>query len=440
MSCVHHEPAILDAGDARHLGDAGLGVDLDLRELHATRARGGQPLLPFAVHRHGLGPEQLARLLPRQPFRRVALRLHAAVARGDVGGRHAELRRDAFRQRLDGLGGRHANRRRHRGRRRAAAAPAAERVVRVADLHGHRADGESQGLGGDDGDQCLGPDAQVLCPALHDDASVRVDRAVRLRPAAATAPPVRRAAHPPLDRPGRRVLGRVPLLPPELLGGQRKVGPPHGIRRLGREVLQTEGQRVHPHLVRELVHQHFGDEAALRMPGRAHGTLLARVDVDILVDAAPVREHVDVGQRESRARAGATGAPALRVERGERAVGRDTCTDPGGRRGTIAARKMLLLAVEHQLHRRLRLPGQLRADDSLHVGPELAAEPAAHELRDDPDVRLRDVQRLGEPLARAVHRLRGDPRGQRVALPLADVGTGKSWQSNCLQRLSCSAG
>jgi hypothetical protein len=56
---------------------------------------------------------------------------------------------------------------------------------------------------------------------------------------------------------------------------------------------------------------------------------------------------------------------------------------------------------------------------SLCIRAELAAEAAAHVLRDAVDVRLRDLQPLGELLRRLNHRLRRDPRGELVAVPLA---------------------
>ena len=70
----------------------------------------------------------------------------------------------------------------------------------------------------------------------------------------------------------------------------------------------------------------------------------------------------------------------LGVERGERAVGRDAGLDLRARRRPVARREVLFLAVEHQLHGRARLLRELRADDALRVGAELAAEPAAHVL------------------------------------------------------------
>ena len=67
---------------------------------------------------------------------------------------------------------------------------------------------------------------------------------------------------------------------------------------------------------------------------------------------------------------------------------------------------MLVLAIEEQFDGGAGLFGELRADDALRIGAELAAEATAHVFRDDADVGLRDVERLGELLARAVHGLR----------------------------------
>ena len=80
---------------------------------------------------------------------------------------------------------------------------------------------------------------------------------------------------------------------------------------------------------------------------------------------------------------------------------------------------MLFLAVEHHLHRGAGLLGELCARHALDVRPELAAEPAAHELGNHADVRLRNAERLGKSFAGAVDGLRRHPGRQVVALPLA---------------------
>ena len=203
-----------------------------------------------------------------------------------------------------------------------------------------------------------------------------------LRAAPAAAPAVGGAAHAALHRSWRRIAGRVPLAPPELLRGLREVLPPHRVGRLGRQVLHPERDRVHPDLVGELVHQQLGGIAPLRMAGRPHRARRPGVRVDVLVASAPVRERVDVGDREAGADAGAARAVALRVERDAGAVGRDAGLDLRGRGGAIASGEVLFLAIEHQLHRRAGQLRQLRADDALGVGPELAAEAAAHVLAD----------------------------------------------------------
>ena len=64
---------------------------------------------------------------------------------------------------------------------------------------------------------------------------------------------------------------------------------------------------------------------------------------------------------------------------------------------------------------------ELRADDALRVRPELAAEAAAHVLRDDAHVRLRNASGRARSSSRVpLHALRRDPRRQLVAVPLAD--------------------
>ena len=209
------------------------------------------------------------------------------------------------------------------------------------------------------------------------------------------------------------------LAPAEHLGGDREVLPPHRVRRLGRQVLHPELERIHLQRVREFVHQHLGVETPLRMARRAHRPCGTRVREDVLVAAATIRDAVDVRQRETRTDAGATGAPRLGIERGDDAVGIDPGLDARERRGPIADRQMLFLAIEHHLHRRAGLLGQLRARHALDVGPELAAEPAAHELGNHADVRLRNAERLGESFARAVNGLRRRPGRQVFALPLA---------------------
>ena len=127
------------------------------------------------------------------------------------------------------------------------------------------------------------------------------------------------------------------------------------------------------------------------------------------------------GSGKPDAGAGAAGAPRLGVKRRQHSIGADARLDLRPRRRPVARRQVLVLAIEQQLDGGPGLPGELRADDALRVGSELAAEPAAHVLGDDADVGLRDVQRRGKLLARAVDGLRGRPGGQLVAVPLADT-------------------
>ena len=152
----------------------------------------------------------------------------------------------------------------------------------------------------------------------------------------------------------------------------------------------------------------------------AHRALLAGVDVDVLVGAAPIRELVDVRQREAGGRAGAAGAPRFGIERRQHAVGADAGLDPRRRGRTVAGGEMLFLAIEHQLDRRVRLFRQPCANQPLRVRGHLAAEAAAHVLRDHANVCRRDVQAAGEPLARGADPLRRHPRRQVIAVPFAD--------------------
>ena len=68
---------------------------------------------------------------------------------------------------------------------------------------------------------------------------------------------------------------------------------------------------------------------------------------------------------------------------------------------------MLFLAIEHHLDRRLRLFRQPRADHRLRIlRAELAAEAAAHVLRDDAHIGSGNLKTLGEPVSRGVDALR----------------------------------
>ena len=193
-----------------------------------------------------------------------------------------------------------ANGRRDRRGRRAAARPAAERVDRVADLRLHGADRQPERFGRDHRDDRARAGADVLRAALHDHAAVGHDVAVRLRAAAAAAPAMRRQPMPVLIGPGVGSPVGCRLSQPNSFAPRSEVLGPHRVRRLRRQVLDAELDRIHLHAIRELVHQDFGEEAALRMARRAHRALLPGVDVDVLVRALPVREVVDVRQREAR--------------------------------------------------------------------------------------------------------------------------------------------
>jgi hypothetical protein len=89
-----------------------------------------------------------------------------------------------------------------------------------------------------------------------------------------------------------------------------------------------------------------------------------------------------------------------------------------------ASKAVFFLPVQHQLDRKAGLLRQTRADESLGVRRELAAEPAAHVLRDHPDVCCGNLERLRVAVAAAVDGLRGHPRGQLVAVPLTHGAMG----------------
>ena len=82
---------------------------------------------------------------------------------------------------------------------------------------------------------------------------------------------------------------------------------------------------------------------------------------------------------------------------------------------------MLFLPIEHQLDGRASRLRELGTDHALDVGAELAAESSAHVFADHADVRLRDLEGLREALARAMDGLRRHPRGELVAIPLAET-------------------
>ena len=212
----------------------------------------------------------------------------------------------------------------------------------------------------------------------------------------------------------------MPLVPAEFRGALAQIRAPHRIRRFRRQVLDPELDRIHVHLVRQLIHHDLGVERALRMAGRPHRPLLAGVGEDVLVRAAAIRDPIDVRQREAGGGARAACAPRFGIERGDDAVGRNARFDPRRRRRPIAGCQMLFLAIEHQLDRRIRRLRQFGADQAFGADAQcLAAEAAAHVLADDAHVGLRNAQRAGEVLPRAVDALRRDPRRQLVAIPLA---------------------
>ena len=126
------------------------------------------------------------------------------------------------------------------------------------------------------------------------------------------------------------------------------------------------------------------------------------------------------GSGKPRGRAGAAGAPALAVERGQRAVGGDAGADVRGRRRTVAGVEMLFLAIEHQLHRRA-------SPCFASFAQMIPCASGANLLPKPPPMYCVMVWTLAcgmpsalrEALRALNHRLRRDPRGQLVAVPLA---------------------
>ena len=92
--------------------------------------------------------------------------------------------------------------------------------------------------------------------------------------------------------------------------------------------------------------------------------------------------------------------------------------------GPIADGKMLLLAIEHQPHRRA---GFLRERRRNHTGvarAELRAEAAAHEFRDHAHLRQRDLEESRQLFAHAGGALRRGLHRQHVRFPVGDHAMG----------------
>ena len=158
-------------------------------------------------------------------------------------------------------------------------------------------------------------------------------------------------------------------------------------------------------------------------PGARIARCWPGVGEDVRVLPPPVREVVDVRQREARRRRRRRRCPTSpRRTRVSMPSARDAGLDLRERRRAVAGREVLFLAIEHQLDRRARLSSPACAQMMpCASGPNLLPKPPPMYSRDHADVGLRNLERLGEALARAVHGLRRHPRGQLVALPLADA-------------------
>ncbi len=161
------------------------------------------------------------------------------------------------------------------------------------------------------------------------------------------------------------------------------------------------------------------------MPRRTERALRPGVDVHVAMALPGRGEDVHlIRHREERPLPRTARAPRLRVDRRQLAGGVGTRADLRVRGGAIPRDEVLVLAIQHQLHGSVREFREARADDDLHVAAELAAEAAPHVVRDHAHVALRNLQRVGGPLACRVHGLRRHPRGQLVAVPFADPAVG----------------
>src|SRR6185503_10369638 len=247
----------------------------------------------------------------------------------------------------------------------------------------------------DDGNQRRRPGPQVLGSAGDFDGAVGVDRAGGLGLARAAAPGAQRAAETALDRARRLVAARVPfLLPPDPLVAERDLALIDRLEDLERarvgDVLEAELQRIEAELVGQVVHDLFHHDRALGVARGSQRTAVARIDGNVRVLAAPRLGRVDVRQRELRAARVAARAVGDGVERGQLSVLRRAGLDLRERRRAVARGPVLLVPLQHQLDGALRLPRELRRDDALDVGPELAAEAAAHERRLAGDLQVGD--------------------------------------------------
>src|SRR2546430_2426388 len=115
-----------------------------------------------------------------------------------------------------------------------------------------------------------------------------------------------------------------------------------------------------------------------------------------------------------RVRAGVQPGPALPAEQGP--VGRGGGAHPGGHVVPPGGDHRLVHRVEDP-HRAAGLAGDGRGQ-RLHLGVGLAAEAAAEERHDDPDLVDRQPEQHGDLLADQERVLAGGPHGQLAALPV----------------------
>ena len=186
----------------------------------------------------------------------------------------------------------------------------------------------------------------------------------------------------------------------------------------GRQVLEPELQGVDAQLVGQVVHGRFHQGAALGMAGCPHGPGAAAIDEHLAMGSRGGGNRINIRKRKVRAASGTAGSVSLGDHCDELAVLGCTELDLGRGAGAVAGRQVLLDTVQKQFHGLARLLGKLRRGKAPDVGPELGAEPAAHVIGQDGDVRHRNAQGVGKFAGHDLHRLGARPDSQLVgAIP-----------------------
>jgi hypothetical protein len=212
--------------------------------------------------------------------------------------------------------------------------------------------------------------------------------------------------------------------PADLLRSDREVFLPLCVGSVRLHVAHPQLERIETQTIGELVDHRLGDEARLRVTRGAERALRARIREHVSVRLPSCRKHVHRIRNGKPGARRTAGAPRFRVPRDELALRVDAGLHLRERRGPVAGDQVLVLAVEHDLDRRARRLRELRGDHELHVGAELAAEPAAHVVGDHPRVGLRNAETVRDAVARGVDPLRRHVQQQLVAVPLGNPAVG----------------